>query len=109
MKLIDKQQSVQLADGREAKLIVPALVKSLAIVDLAVITRLAEMLPSVPLYELTSEMAQKINTCYTFEEYIEALRAELSFHETVNILTKVDSEEVQEQIATVNAKGQKIH
>lgn len=90
-------QTINLPDGRVAKLIVPELVQELAIVDLNVIKRLAALLPQASLRTIRNEFKEKLDRCNTMAEYVEMLRNELSFHETVNIIATISPEQVEEQ------------
>lgn len=87
-------QTVQLPDGRTAQLIVPELVEQLAVVDLNVIKRLAALLANANIQQIKRQFKDKLDECYDMEAYVTALRNELSFHETVNMITAIPAEQV---------------
>lgn len=104
-KTIKHFETVSLPDGRTAQLIVPELVKELAVVDLNVIKRMAGMLQTASLSQIKTDFKNRLNECSTLIEYMEALRDELSFHETVNMITVIKPEEVMtEQPVTARVK-----
>lgn len=94
MNTITTFQTINLPDGREAKLIVPELVKDLAIVDLNVVKRLAILCQAASYSQIRSEFKHQLDGCSNLAEYVEALRNELSFHETVNMIQTIKPEEV---------------
>lgn len=98
MDTITTFPTINLPDGRVATLIVPELVEQLAVVDLNVIKRLAQMLPSANYRQIRNDFKLRLDSCDNLESYVTALRDELSFHETVNMITAIPSESVQPEV-----------
>lgn len=91
-------QTVTLPDGRTAQLIVPELVKDLAVVDLNVVKRLAALLPNANIHQIKRQFKDQLDNCSNISEYVAVLRDELSFHETVNMIQTIKPEQVTEQM-----------
>lgn len=83
-------------NGKPCLVLVPELVNELAVVDLNVIKRLASFLPKASVNQIKSDFKDRMDGCNSLEMYVEALRNELSFHETVNLITTVKIEAKQE-------------
>ena len=87
-----QNQKITLATGQEATMFVPDLNdgRELAIVDMAVLQRLADMLPKANINDIVMRFSEKLadmswRKC-TLEQYIDTLKNEVAFHETVNII-----------------------
>lgn len=61
-----------------------------AIVDLAVIKRLAKLLPKADARDIISNMRERLRDIYTLEDYVEILKDEVAFHESVNLINEVE-------------------
>lgn len=101
MKRVQKTVTVQaqtakLADGKTAVMFVPELVENLALVDLLVVKRLAEMLPKAHFKDLKREFLEKLDRTENLEQYVQALSVELSFHKSVNLLTTIQPMRAEE-------------
>lgn len=79
-------------NGKQAIVLVPELVNDLAVVDLNVLKRLATFLPKASIHQIKSDFKARLDECNGLGEYVDALRDELSFHETCNLITTVKIE-----------------
>jgi hypothetical protein len=85
-------------NGKQAIVLVPELVNELAVVDLNVVKRLAALLPTANLRAIKEEFTEKLRSATTMEQYVAILRDELSFHETVNLITTIKLEKKSEEV-----------
>jgi len=83
-------ETVHLPNGRTAMNLCHADDSELAIVHLDVIKRLSKQLPKINFDMLRQELAEKIITCDTLPEMLAAMKDEIAFHETVNLISAID-------------------
>jgi len=89
-----KQKFEKLSDGTEAALLAPQLDAPLAIVDIRVIKKLADLLQGADLSNIIGKFSDELMAMVdrefpaTIDEYVEALSEELSFHKSVNLITE---------------------
>jgi hypothetical protein len=88
-------------NGKTAIILVPELVNDLAVVDFNVIKRLAALLPTANLVAIKNSFAERMLEPSTMEGWVALLRDELSFHETVNLITliKIEKNEVVQPVS----------
>jgi post-segregation antitoxin (ccd killing protein) len=84
-------KKLSLSDGTQAISFVGEDSSPKAIVHLSTLLRLAELLPKAKLKDILDNMARVLEALNykkdaTIEEYVEILRDELAFHESVNII-----------------------
>lgn len=79
---------IRLSNGLEAQLLVPNLQEgdSLSVVNTEVLKRIVSHLPKVSINEIKYEMKENIDSCLDIHEYLNALKEELSFHSSVNVI-----------------------
>lgn len=63
------------------------------VVDKSVLTRLANLLPSVPYYTIKNRLRDTIRDTSNVSELVKVLQEELSFHLSVNQILEVTPEE----------------
>lgn len=79
-------QVITLPNGESAVVFTENPSKQLGIVDIATIKKLAQMLPSVNLYEIKSDFKARISGAENIKEYVAIIAEEFNFHITVNLL-----------------------
>ncbi len=97
---------ILLQDGREVVNLCPESNRKLAVVDMKVLERLIEFLPSVYLYTIKGNLCSKINSQKSLEGIVEVMEDEIAFRKSVNIMKEVFTSEVKlgEPVAYVNAE-----
>lgn len=73
--------------GQEVINFLPENQTKAALVSLNVLQKLASLLPTANLYKIKRSFQASIDNVQTMEEYVEKLRNELEFHESVNLIT----------------------
>jgi hypothetical protein len=74
--------------GQQVAVLVPEITNTLALVDVNVIKRLASMLPRTNLSDTKDALYTAVRRCSTIQEYVNVLKDEVAFHESVNIITQ---------------------
>jgi len=64
--------------------------RELALVDLEVLNKLTELLPSVDLYEISKGLGAKIVSARSIEHLVKVCDDFAAFHRTVNLIQKVN-------------------
>lgn len=95
-------QTIVLPNGKSAVVIIPELVDQLAVVDLKVIKRLASLLPTADFSEIQSDFIDKVNRTHNLTDFISVLKDEVSFHESVNLITAYNPTAVEENEVAVS-------
>jgi hypothetical protein len=101
-------QKITLATGQEATMFVPDLNKGreLAIVDMQVLQRLADLLPKTSTYQIIRQFSDKLGVLRaasnpSIEEYVAMLKDEVAFHESVNLIATYKPEVAETQTEVV--------
>ena len=77
-------------DGQQVLVLTPDYQRPSAIVDLAVIKRLASYLPKANVREIIDTFKSNLENAYNIEAYVQMLEEELAFHKSVNLINEVD-------------------
>ena len=76
-------------NGAQVADLTPNHERALAIVDLAVLKKLTNLLKSADLYKIKLDLKNAIDDCDTMETYVAILDEEVAFHTTVNMIKEV--------------------
>lgn len=87
-----KDQMVALPNGKEAINLAPESNSQLAIVHLAVVKRLARLLPKADFAEIRDQFIYDLQASDSLEAMVDIARSEVEFHETVNLITLLGEE-----------------
>lgn len=83
-------QRVQLPNGKQAPLLVADLMEGIemAVISQNVLAKLIELLPSASIYDIIAAHINKLKKMSepTMEGYVQILKEELEFHESVNLI-----------------------
>jgi len=79
-------ETVELKNGRKAVMLIPENDDELAIVNLNVLKRLVALLPKANLSQIIQAFTDKVGDIQHIEQYVDLLKEELAFHESVNII-----------------------
>ena len=86
----DEQSKFVDVDGQQVLVLTPDYERPLAIVDLAVIKRLASYLPKANLYDIRMAFISELQNVDSISEYVKVIEEELAFHKSVNLINEVD-------------------
>ncbi len=100
-KVQDEQSKFVDVDGQQVLVLTPDYQRPLAIVDLAVIKRLASYLPKADIFDIRSAFIDKLNNTYSIKEYVDVIAEELAFHKSVNLIDEVDISESAKVVGKV--------
>lgn len=82
--------------------------EQLAIVDLATIQRLAELLPPATFGEIKYQFIENIKETETLAQYTDVIVKELAFHQSVNMIRMYKPEPEQEEALIARTPFEKI-
>lgn len=85
-----KLQEIALSNSQNAVLVTAVNNNKLAVVDLLVLQRLADLLPKANLGEIKELLCNQLHNVVSIEQYVDLLKNEVSFHETVNLITTIE-------------------
>lgn len=85
-------------EGKQVISFLPENTRMGALVDLAVLQRIARYLPNVDIYTLKDRFISKVHDCQSLEDLITLMEDETAFHKTVNQINVVNLEETEELI-----------
>lgn len=85
-----KTESVQINSTCEAVVISPNLTARMALVDLQTLKRITSMLSEANFGDIKMQFVQELASTQNLEQYTEAMRAELLFHESVNLIKTIE-------------------
>lgn len=95
-------QTIKLPNGRLATSFVADDNSPLAIVHLSVLKRLATLLPTVTLANIIGRFHDKMYETNSLQEFVDLMKEEVAFHESVNLITTYVPEEPKEpEIVTI--------
>jgi len=90
--MTEKDEQSKFVDvvGQQVLVLTPDYERPLAIVDLAVIKRLASYLPKANLYDIRMAFISELQNVDSISEYVKVIEEELAFHKSVNLINEVD-------------------
>lgn len=102
MKQSSKEPNLELVQikGKDVMVLVPEIEGDLALVHFSVLARLAKLLPKANMREIIKNFRNKLyetetSEVITLDAYVAVLEAELAFHKSVNLITRVDKGELK--------------
>jgi len=81
----------EVARGAQVMDLTPDYERPLALVDLDVLKRLADLLPKGNLYEIVEKHITDVRDAQNIQEFAGILAEELAFHQTVNLIQEYRS------------------
>lgn len=76
--------------------LVPSLEGELAIVNLSVIQRLAELLSTSDLWEIKKRFKSRVSDVCKMADFVALLEEEIAFHKSVNLITTIGKEDIDD-------------
>lgn len=87
---MQQEQMIKLPNGQEVLNLTPTLDGQLALVHLAVVKRLVELLPKVNFESYKYDFCEGLYTINNLETFVGIMADEVAFHQTVNLINTVD-------------------
>lgn len=82
-----KHETIKVGD-KEAVVLIPKDARELAVVDLSVLNRLIQLLPSARLLDIKSNLKERIDYARDLEQVVAIMEEEVAFHRSVNFIEK---------------------
>lgn len=87
---MQQEQMIKLPNGKEVLNLTPRLDGQLALVHLAVVKRLVELLPEVNFESYKYDFCERLSRINNLETFVGIMADEVTFHQTVNLINTAD-------------------
>ena len=97
-----KNELITIGNGKTAINFVLEQSNKLAVVDLNVLKRLADLLPKADLFTIKIGLKKELNDVTSIQGYITLLENEVNFHKSVNLITAYPSTDEIKVVGKIN-------